>query len=68
LPEQAQVNIHQGADISGDSFIHQHKQLRRFARNFGSHGCRNGGRGDCSELLSIQTPFVIIRSISDLGG
>ncbi|MDY0092471.1 MAG: 5'-methylthioadenosine/adenosylhomocysteine nucleosidase [Candidatus Vecturithrix sp.] len=67
LPEQAQVNIHQGQIISGDSFIHQHKQITAIREKFPEvMAVEMEGAAIAQTCYLFQTPFVIIRSISDL--
>lgn len=67
LPAQAHVNIYQGQIISGDSFIHQHTQINDIREKFPEvMAVEMEGAAIAQTCYLFQTPFVIIRAISDL--
>lgn len=67
LPEDISVNVMKGQIISGDSFIHHQRQIKEIQQKFPSvMAVEMEGAAIAQTCYLFDTPFVIIRSISDL--
>ncbi len=66
-PNDEKINILEGQIISGDSFIHNQKQIGKLLQNFPSvMAVEMEGAAIAQTCYLFDTPFLIIRSISDL--
>ncbi len=67
LPETDGVKVLQGQIMSGDSFIHHQRQIADIQEKFPSvMAVEMEGAAIAQTCYLFETPFVIIRSISDL--
>ncbi|MDD2707898.1 MAG: 5'-methylthioadenosine/adenosylhomocysteine nucleosidase [Verrucomicrobiae bacterium] len=67
LPEEKGIKVIQGQIMSGDSFIHHRKQIREIQKKFPSvMAVEMEGAAIAQTCYLFHTPFVIVRSISDL--
>jgi len=67
LPDTASVKVCEGQIMSGDSFIHDRKQIAEIQGKFPSiMAVEMEGAAIAQCCYLFQVPFVIIRSISDL--
>lgn len=67
LPDACEVKVLQGQIMSGDSFIHHQRQIADIQEKFPSvMAVEMEGAAIAQTCYLFETPFLIIRSISDL--
>ena len=67
IPETLTVRVHTGQILSGDSFVHARQQIRSIRERFPSIlAVEMEGAAIAQTCYLFSTPFLLIRSISDL--
>ncbi len=63
------ISYHKGLIVSGDSFIHEEKQLERIKQNFQSVTALEMEAAAIAQVCYLyQKPFLVLRSLSDIAG